>query len=145
MDIVIRRGSLRDAPNKEYRDQSILLVVTHADPQAQVHLRGGSADHDGSAASTFEARKRQHHARPGHVSFDVRSHKHATSAVESFGRLGVEGSNFMDQLAASVVWERDGWRVDDKEGGGEGTPAPNHLGDYTGRHFEESVALQTPA
>ena len=25
MDIVIRRGSLRDAPNKEYRDQSILL------------------------------------------------------------------------------------------------------------------------
>ena len=29
--------------------------------------------------------------------------------------------------------------------GGEGTPAPNHLGDYTGRHFEESLALQTPA
>ena len=37
MDIVIRRESLRDAPNREYRDKSILLDVTHADPQAQVH------------------------------------------------------------------------------------------------------------
>ena len=75
MDIVIRRGSLRDAPNREYRDKSILLDVCHADPQAQVHLRGGSADHDGLAASTSEARKRQHYARPGQVSFDERSHK----------------------------------------------------------------------
>ena len=108
MGIVIRRGSLRDAPNMEYRDKSILLDVTHADPQAQVHLRGGSADHDGSAASTFEASKRQYYARPGHVFFDERSHKLATLAVESFGHLGVEGSNFIDQLAASVVGGRDG-------------------------------------
>ena len=108
MDIVIRRGSLRDAPNLEYRDKSVLLDVNHADPQAQVHLRGGSADHDESSASPSEARKRQHYARPGHVSFDERSHKLATLAVESFGRLGVEGSNFIDQLAASVVGGRDG-------------------------------------
>ena len=48
MDIVIRRGGLRDAPNREYRSKFILLDVTHADPQAaQVHLRGGSTDHDG--------------------------------------------------------------------------------------------------
>ena len=73
-----------------------------------MHLRGGSADHDGSAASTSEARKRQHCARPGHVSFDERSHKLATLAVESFRRLGVEGSNFIDQQAASVVGGRDG-------------------------------------
>ena len=105
MDIVIRRGNLRDDPNREYRDKSILLDVTHADPQAQVNLRGNSADHDGSAASTSETRKRQHYARPGHVSFDERSHKIATLAVESFGRLGVEGRNFIDQLAASVVGE----------------------------------------
>ena len=52
MDIVVRRESLRDAPNREHKDKSILLGVTHADPQAQVHLRGGSADHDGSAAPT---------------------------------------------------------------------------------------------
>ena len=51
-----------------------MLDVIHADPQAQIHLRGGSADHDGSAASTSEARKRQHCPRPGHVSFDERSH-----------------------------------------------------------------------
>ena len=58
----------------------------------QVHLRAGSADHDGSAASTSEARKRQHCARPGHVSFDEWSLKLITFAVESFGCLGVEGS-----------------------------------------------------
>ena len=108
MDIVIMRGGLRDAPNTEYRDQSILLDVTHVDPQAQVHLRGGSADHDGSAASTSEARKRQHYARPGHVSVDERGHKLATLAVESFGRLGLKRSNFIDRLAASVMWGRDG-------------------------------------
>ena len=101
MDIVIRRGSLREAPNLEYKNKSILLDVTHAYPQAQVHLRGGSADHDGSAASTSEARKRQHHARSGHLSFDERSNKLATLAAESFGRLGVESSNFIDQLAGS--------------------------------------------
>ena len=41
------------------------------------------------------------------MSFDERSHKLATLAVESFGRLGVEGSNFIDQLAASVVGGRE--------------------------------------
>ena len=68
MDIVVRSGGLRDAPKPEYRDKSILVDVTHADPQAQVRLRAGSVDHDGSVASTSEARKRQHYARPGHVS-----------------------------------------------------------------------------
>ena len=44
-----------------------------------------------------------------HASFDERSHKLATFlAVESFGRLGVESSKFIDQLAASVVGRRDG-------------------------------------
>ena len=42
-----------------------------------------------------------------HVSFDGRSHKLATLAVESFGRLGVEGSYYIDQLAATVVGGRD--------------------------------------
>ena len=44
------------------------------------------------------------------MSFDERCHKLATLAVESFGRLGVEDSNFIDQLAAasSVVGGRDG-------------------------------------
>ena len=142
MDIVIRSGSLRDAPNREYRDKSILLDVTLADPQAQVHLRGGSADHDGSAAFTSEARTRQHFARPGHVSFDERSHKLATLAVESFGRLGVEGGNFIDQLTASVEGRRDGGSMTRKG------VVKEHLLQIisvtTGRHFE-GVPLQTPA
>ena len=107
MDIVIRRGGFWDAPNREYRDRSILLDVTYADPQSQVHLRGGSADHDESAASTSEVRKPQPCARPRHVSLDKRSHELATLAVESFRCLGVEGSNFIDQLATSVVGGRD--------------------------------------
>ena len=107
MDIVIRRRGLRDAPNREYTDKSSCWT-SPTQLQAQVHLRGDSADHDGSDASTSEALKRQHYARPRHVSFDERSHKLATLAVESSGRLGVEGSNFIDQRAASVVGGRDG-------------------------------------
>ena len=56
MDIVIEAGGLRDATASEYRDKSILLDVTYADPQAGVHMREGSADRSGSAASTSEAR-----------------------------------------------------------------------------------------
>ena len=108
MDIVVRRGGLRNAPNPENRDKSIRVDVTHADPQAQVHVQEGSADHDGPAPSTSEARKRQHYARLGHVSFEERSHELTTFAAESFGRLGVQGSYFIDQLAASVVGGRDG-------------------------------------
>ena len=40
------------------------------------------------------------------VSFDERSDKIVTLAVESFGRLGREGSQFIDQLATSVVGGR---------------------------------------
>ena len=39
IDIVIGRGGPRDAPHREYREKSILLDVTHVDPQAQVYLR----------------------------------------------------------------------------------------------------------
>ena len=101
MDIDIWKGCLREAPNREYRDKSILLDVTHAHPQAQVHLRGVSADHDGSAASTSEARKRQHYVRPGHVYIDERSHKLDTLAADSFERLGVEVYQLHRQRAAT--------------------------------------------
>ena len=43
IEIAIRRGGLRDAPNWEYTDRSTLLDITYADSQAQVHLRGVSA------------------------------------------------------------------------------------------------------
>ena len=42
------------------------------------------------------------------MSPDEQSHKLATVAVESFGCLGVEGSNFIDQLETNVVGGRDG-------------------------------------
>ena len=79
--------------------------MTHADPQ--VHLRNGSAINDGTAAQTSEARKRQHYARPGHVSFDESSFKLTTLAVESFGRLGEEGYKFIDELATHAAGGRD--------------------------------------
>ena len=59
--------------------------------------------------------------------------------MESFGRLGVEGRNFIDQLAASVVG--GGWWIYGEEGSGEGTPTPNYLIDHTGRHFKEGGAV----
>ena len=108
MDIVIERICLQDASSSDFRHKSILIDVTHADPQAGVHLRAGSADQDGSVASIFEAQKRNHYARVGHVSVDERSRKLVTLAVESFGRLGREGSEFIDQLATSVAGGRDG-------------------------------------
>ena len=42
------------------------------------------------------------------MSFDERSHKLVNLAVESFGRLGKEGSELIDQLAASIVGGPDG-------------------------------------
>ena len=96
---------LRDDTASEFRDKSILLDVTYADPQARVHMREGSADRNGSAASTSD--KRNHYARPGQASFDERSYKLATLAVESFGRLVEEGSDLIDQVAASIVGGTD--------------------------------------
>ena len=58
-----------------------------------------------------KVRKRQHYheyARPRHVSFDERSDTLATSAMESFGRLGVESSKRIDQAARGGMvgrWE----------------------------------------
>ena len=64
-------------------------------------MRAGGANRDGLAASKPEARKRTHHARPGQVSFDERSNKLATPAVESSGRLGKEGGD--------LIGGTDGW------------------------------------
>lgn len=58
MGVVSGQGDSWDAPSWELRDKAILLDITHADPQAPVLLRGGSADRDRSAAATSEARKR---------------------------------------------------------------------------------------
>ena len=60
-------------------------------------------------------RKRNHYTRVGHVSFDERSHKLVTLAAESFGRLGKEGSEFMDQLATSVIGGRAGGAMAKKD------------------------------
>ena len=57
--------------------------------------------------SKSEACKPNHYARPGHVSFDERSYKLATLAVRSFGRLGREDSELIDQVAASIVGGTD--------------------------------------
>eukprot|EP00904_Undaria_pinnatifida_P000651 jgi/Undpi1/10587/HiC_scaffold_29.g13037.m1 len=103
MDIVIAARGLRDATASEYRDKSILLDVTYADPQVGVHMRAGSADRNGSAASASEPCERNHYARPGQVSFDERSYKLAILALKSFGRLGKEGSDVIVQVAASIV------------------------------------------
>ena len=82
-DIDVRRRDLWDALSREYREKSILLDSTHADPHVYVNVQGGNADQDEPAASTSEARKRQHYARPGYAPFDEWSHKLATLAFEN--------------------------------------------------------------
>ena len=79
-----------------------------------------------------------------YMSFDEWGHKLTTFAVESFGRLGVEGSYFIDQLAAKVVGG-EGQKVDGEEGGVEGMPVADRLSHHTGHHFAEGVPLQATA
>ena len=98
--MVVRRRGFRDARSRRYRDKSAILDVTHVNLQAQVRLRGGMSDHDGSATSASEASKPQHYARPGHVCLSTSGVKNLPLiAVESSGRLEAEGSHFIDQLA----------------------------------------------
>ena len=70
-------------------------------------MRNGSATNDGTAAQISEARKRQHYARPGHVSFDERSFKLTTSAVD-LAALERRGIKFTDELATHAAGGRDG-------------------------------------
>ena len=140
MDIVIEAGGQRDATASEYRDKSMLLDVTYADPQAGVHMRTGSADRNGSAASTSEARKRNHYACPGQVSLDERSHKLATLAVESFGRLGEKWLR-PDRSGGDKHCWRDGRIVPSAERRVQGAPIPNHLCDHSGRDFAQSSSI----
>ena len=57
-------------------------------------------------------------------------------AMESFGRLGEEGSKFIDYNSWQLVsWGGGMWWVDGKERSGEGTPTSNGLADCTSRHF----------
>ena len=51
----------------------------------------------------------------GQVSFDERSHKLVTLAVERFGRLGRKGSEIIYKLATSAVGGRD-WGAMAKKG-----------------------------
>ena len=141
MDIVIEADGPRDATTPEYRDKSILLDVTYADPQVGVHMRAESADRNGSAAFTSEARNRNHYARPGQVSFDERSYKLATLAVESFGRLGKEGSDLIDQVGGGKHRWRDGRIVPSAEGRVQGATIPNHFCDHSGRDFAQSSSI----
>lgn len=68
--------------------------------------------------------KRQHLARPGHVSFDKRRHTLVTLTVESFRCFGVESKICFEQLAASAAGKR-GEMVNGKEARGEITSAAN--------------------
>ena len=70
-------------------------------------MQAGSTDGNGSAASTSEGSKRNPYARPGQVSFDKRSYKLVTLPVESYTGLGEEGSDLINQVAASIVGGTD--------------------------------------
>ena len=105
MDIVIWRRGLRHAPNQEYRDRPIPLDVTDADPQPQVHLRGGSGDHDRSVASTFE---RANETLLSSGTCVLRQPQTCHFGGGKFWGPRGKGQHIIDQLAASVAEERGG-------------------------------------
>ena len=108
MGTLTERGGLRDATASEFRNKAILLDVTYyADPQAVGHMRAGGADRDELAASKSETRKRNHCARSGQVVFDERSCTLAALVVESYARLGKDGSYLIDHAAAGIVGVTD--------------------------------------
>ena len=57
-------------------------------------------------------------------------------AVESFGRLGEEGYEFIDELATHAAGGRDGGSMAQKG------VFKEHLGGYTGGHLPPSPAVQ---
>ena len=107
MGTLTERGGLRDATASEFRNKSVLLDVTCADPQAAGHMRAGSADRDELTASKSETRKRNHCARSGQVVFDERGYTLAALVVESYARLGKDGSYLIDHIAAGIVGVTD--------------------------------------
>ena len=96
MDIVIEAGGLRDTTASEYRNKAMVL-----DTSMRTHRRGSKC---GQAALTDT----------GQLSFDERSCKLATLAVESFGRFGKEGGDLIDQVTTSIVGGKDGWSLSRK-------------------------------
>ena len=122
IDIVIEREASEREASETLRRQSTATKRYSSTSRTQTprrestFMRDGGADRDGSAASTSEARKHNPYARVGQVSFDERSHKLVTRTVESFGRLGKEGSELIDQLAASIVGGTDGGPLSIKKG-----------------------------
>ena len=81
-------------------------------------------------------------AQDTYVSFDERSFKLTTLAVESFGRLGEEGYEFIDELATHACRGRERWGIDGTERGLQGTTSSGHFGGYTGGHLPQSPAVQ---
>ena len=60
---------------------------------------------------------------------------------ESFGRLGKEGSDLIDQVAASIVGGTDALSRARKGGCKERVPIPSHLCDHPGRNFAQSSSI----
>ena len=114
----------------------------YVDPQADVHMRAGSADRVRLAVFTSEARKRRHYSRPGQVSFHERSYKLATLAMEIFGRLGKEGSTLIDHVATSIVGGMGGSSLAQK-GVCKERLFPDDFCHHPGHYFAPSAQVKT--
>ena len=73
--------------------------------------------------------------------FDERGLKLTSFAVESFGRLGEESFEFIDELATHGRRMKT-WRINGAEKNFQGTTSSSHVGCYTGGHIAERSAVQ---
>ena len=109
VDIAIERGGLRDASASGFQRKRVLQQLkSPTRKQGFTCVAEVLTKMDQLLHSTSEARKRNHYTRVGRVSFDERSRKLVTFAVERFGRLGMKASEFIDQMSTRVVEERGG-------------------------------------
>ena len=109
-DIITRRGGLRDAPNREYRDKSILLDVPTQTHKCKYTCRK-------AALITMDQLPLPPRCASVNATMLVRAMCprrtkpqacHCSGGMICAPRLGVEGGNFIDHLATNLVGRRDG-------------------------------------
>ena len=101
-DTAVARGSMHMARDAKLQHLGVVLDTTVRAPILATHLapkRVNAANTDGYAAQKGEEEKRVHHK----GCLDDSQWRLVPFAQETFGRLGIEASNFLRQLAAHAA------------------------------------------
>ena len=140
MDIVIEASGLQDATASEYHATNRYSSASRMRSHKREPTCGQAARIETDQRLPLPRRASNHYAGPGQVSFDERSYKLVTVAVEHFGSLGKESSGLIDQVAAKHRW-MNGRIVPSAERREQRAIIPNHLCDHSGHDFAQSSSI----